>query len=124
METACFLAAQDGSMIGEDYQVFLPDGGACGPVLVWGYNEPMAGGKQGESHTLQNLSYGSGNTFCNCSKVCVTSQLQLWADPEIETETGSGRLVAFVFVPSSGLVDLALCSIYLKQTTGKLCCRS
>lgn len=46
MERACFLAAQDGSMISEDYQVFLSDGGACGPVLVWGYKEPIAGGKQ------------------------------------------------------------------------------
>lgn len=40
-------------MVGEDYQVFLSDGGACGPVLVWGYKEPIAGGKQGKIALLQ-----------------------------------------------------------------------
>lgn len=71
-----------------------------------------------------------------CAKVCAACRFEFQAAPGVAM-CSSGKLGIFFFLfssepktfillclPSSGLLVFALCSIYLKQTIGKLCCLS
>lgn len=59
----CFLAALDGRMIDEDYQVLLSDGQAFAQLWVLGSEHPPAGGKQKISHCFLELCCRNTDRF-------------------------------------------------------------
>lgn len=149
MDRGCLLADQGEGMFGEDYQVFTPDGRAVGQVLVLGPMDAVGGGKRVQLqrwNPLRNsaLAFEKFYLFIYldllhcCRKPYLRQGLNsLWVWTLYHFIKSTLKLrksrcifffgqetFVFLCLPSSRSLVFALCSIYLKQTTGKLCCRS